>query len=404
MSDTAGAQDRRSGSESRQSRQGSASGGGDHPWKETWEDNKEDRPSGKPSQDDSHDRGWPAPSPEAQTEQWWISEGNGDSGVSGISEIPTWGGEEATSADHREQREPEPNAWDAGSHASRKSQKARWSKNDSPPNGRKRSGSRHRFNKAENRSQGSRRDSSQDGNSNTESAPWVGTTWTWNDVTNNGEASAKDEGEKTDDHKEPDACGDDAWAWAGAFNNVESHAQDETPRETSESSRWRRPSISTASNSSSATAKPSSHTAGGAAAVPAAPEATDTTPRSTSGTIPPFKPYRSSWLRFSTGTVHPPPPPTPQPQTTTSSHSSRSYLAPDPAYAVPEEIARKTASSHQVRPRKGVRCRHRSYRPVYMDSMERPYAVFVFRYLAQGGTFGSMLVVFANGSGEGLMS
>ena len=56
----------------------------------------------------------------------------------------------------------------------------------------------------------------------------------------------------------------------------------------------------------------------------------------------------------------------------------------DPLYTVPEEIAMRKSMSHQVRPGKPIAYAHRTSSPKYMDTYDRPYAVFVFNYRSKG--------------------
>ena len=55
-----------------------------------------------------------------------------------------------------------------------------------------------------------------------------------------------------------------------------------------------------------------------------------------------------------------------------------------PLYTVPEEIARRKNMSHQVQPGKATAYAHKISSPKYMDTCERPYAVFVFKYRSTG--------------------
>ncbi|KZF23879.1 hypothetical protein L228DRAFT_267836 [Xylona heveae TC161] len=51
-----------------------------------------------------------------------------------------------------------------------------------------------------------------------------------------------------------------------------------------------------------------------------------------------------------------------------------------PLYNVPEDIAKKKAASHQVQTGRPAPYTHRTCRPVYVDTYDKPYAVFVFKY------------------------
>lgn len=64
-----------------------------------------------------------------------------------------------------------------------------------------------------------------------------------------------------------------------------------------------------------------------------------------------------------------------------SGHTATLYLEPEePLYKVPETLAEKEQLEHQVRVGKGAEYHHRVGRPAYIDSLEKPYAVFRFKY------------------------
>ena len=52
----------------------------------------------------------------------------------------------------------------------------------------------------------------------------------------------------------------------------------------------------------------------------------------------------------------------------------------EPVYNVPASVARRTSMSHQVRPGRSSTYRHKRGVPHYMDTFEKPYAVFRFHY------------------------
>ena len=52
----------------------------------------------------------------------------------------------------------------------------------------------------------------------------------------------------------------------------------------------------------------------------------------------------------------------------------------EPVYSVPASVARRTSMSHQVRPGRSSTYRHKRGVPRYMDTFEKPYAVFRFHY------------------------
>ncbi|THX17934.1 hypothetical protein D6D13_00223 [Aureobasidium pullulans] len=57
------------------------------------------------------------------------------------------------------------------------------------------------------------------------------------------------------------------------------------------------------------------------------------------------------------------------------------YIAPeDPLPSVPKAVARSKHVEHQVKTGKGAQYLHLCARPEYLDSMQKPYAVFTFKY------------------------
>jgi len=98
-------------------------------------------------------------------------------------------------------------------------------------------------------------------------------------------------------------------------------------------------------------------------------------------TQPQVKPYWAAWNK--------PPSPPPAKESNTSRRrsevSAKAYVVEEePLYSVPEEIATKKRTSHQVQPGPGAMYAHKVHSPHYMDSMEEPYAVFVFKYRSKG--------------------
>ena len=98
-------------------------------------------------------------------------------------------------------------------------------------------------------------------------------------------------------------------------------------------------------------------------------------------TNPQIKPYWAAWNK--------PPSPPPAKESNTSRRrsevSTKAYIvAEEPLYSVPVEIATKKRTSHQVQPGPGAMYAHKVHSPRYMDSMEEPYAVFVFKYRSKG--------------------
>lgn len=62
------------------------------------------------------------------------------------------------------------------------------------------------------------------------------------------------------------------------------------------------------------------------------------------------------------------------------------YVVPEePLRQVPECIAQENSISHQIRAGKGKIYYHTTGTPKYLDAMEKPYAVFVFKYRSKGG-------------------
>ncbi|EFE34654.1 uncharacterized protein ARB_06417 [Trichophyton benhamiae CBS 112371] len=55
-----------------------------------------------------------------------------------------------------------------------------------------------------------------------------------------------------------------------------------------------------------------------------------------------------------------------------------------PLYTVPEQVARERALSHQVQVGRSSRYSHKIKVPQYIDTMEEPYAKFIFRYRVKG--------------------
>ena len=89
------------------------------------------------------------------------------------------------------------------------------------------------------------------------------------------------------------------------------------------------------------------------------------------------KPYWSTWRQSGPG------------RNADGSHTGRrNSKSPmgteEPLYTVPEELARRKSMSHQVQPGGPTAYAHRTSSPKYMDSYERPYAVFIFKYRSKG--------------------
>lgn len=86
---------------------------------------------------------------------------------------------------------------------------------------------------------------------------------------------------------------------------------------------------------------------------------------------PQFKPYWSSWKQ-------------PKESNGGSNTSSPSATSGEPLYKVPLEVAQRKNTSHQVHVSQAATYVHKTSSPVYMDSHEKPYAVFVFKYRSKG--------------------
>lgn len=52
----------------------------------------------------------------------------------------------------------------------------------------------------------------------------------------------------------------------------------------------------------------------------------------------------------------------------------------EPVYSIPAEVAQRNMMSHQVRPGRPAAYTHKKNKPEYMDTHEKPYAVFLFKY------------------------
>ena len=52
----------------------------------------------------------------------------------------------------------------------------------------------------------------------------------------------------------------------------------------------------------------------------------------------------------------------------------------EPLYSIPTEVAQRNMMSHQVRPGRPAAYTHKSNKPKYMDTLDNPYAVFLFKY------------------------
>lgn len=53
-------------------------------------------------------------------------------------------------------------------------------------------------------------------------------------------------------------------------------------------------------------------------------------------------------------------------------------------YNVPEDVAKEKLTTHQVQPGPSVPYTHKIGTPDYLDTIEKPYAMFVFKYRQKG--------------------
>jgi hypothetical protein len=66
---------------------------------------------------------------------------------------------------------------------------------------------------------------------------------------------------------------------------------------------------------------------------------------------------------------------------TSSTKVEKRYISPkEPLYQIPFSVAEKKNIEHQVRAGRGERYSHAINRPEYLDSFNKPYAVFRFKY------------------------
>lgn len=79
------------------------------------------------------------------------------------------------------------------------------------------------------------------------------------------------------------------------------------------------------------------------------------------------------------------------------SHAGQPEAEDEPAYDVPEEIANNIESKYQVRAGKGYMYSHSTRRPLYLDTLDDPYAVFTFKYLDRGRRLDNARNTLTNG-------
>jgi hypothetical protein len=63
----------------------------------------------------------------------------------------------------------------------------------------------------------------------------------------------------------------------------------------------------------------------------------------------------------------------------------------DPIYTLSESKAKEFNVRHQVRAGKGAEEKKKTYKPLYWDNFDEPYAVFRFKYRSRGMFFLSVL-------------
>ncbi|KAI9876304.1 MAG: hypothetical protein M1830_006809 [Pleopsidium flavum] len=116
------------------------------------------------------------------------------------------------------------------------------------------------------------------------------------------------------------------------------------------------------------------------------PTAPHHAPAVTHYSVPLIDPSTKSYIKPYWSVLNKPRSPPPEQSNTSRKRSDTSAAAyayivdEEPLYSVPEEVAVKTQTSHQVQPGPGAMYLHKLHTPRYMDSMEEPYAVFVFKY------------------------
>lgn len=78
-----------------------------------------------------------------------------------------------------------------------------------------------------------------------------------------------------------------------------------------------------------------------------------------------------------------------------SSKKRRQYTMPeDPIYTLSESKAMEFNVKHQVRGGKGSEQKKKTYKPLYLDNFDEPYAVFRFKYRSRGMFCLSFCLIF----------
>ena len=71
-------------------------------------------------------------------------------------------------------------------------------------------------------------------------------------------------------------------------------------------------------------------------------------------------------------------------RTATTDLDDQAQEEEEPPYDVPEPVAQETRTTYQVQPGKGYLYLHKRASPEYLDSIDEPYARFVFKYRTKG--------------------
>ncbi|KAA8616838.1 hypothetical protein A1F94_007490 [Pyrenophora tritici-repentis] len=94
-----------------------------------------------------------------------------------------------------------------------------------------------------------------------------------------------------------------------------------------------------------------------------------------------YRQLRNSSTDLTTPKAHWQFPPPPLSHKLRTISENQTYIAPkEPRYIIPEKIASEKGIEHQVRPGPATEYGHVVGRPEYMDQLDKPYAVFRFKY------------------------
>jgi hypothetical protein len=72
------------------------------------------------------------------------------------------------------------------------------------------------------------------------------------------------------------------------------------------------------------------------------------------------------------------------PNSNSGKRQDRHTIPEEPVYTISDAIAKEAHVRHQVRGGVGIECVKQTYKPVYWDNFEKPYAVFRFHYRSRG--------------------